>query len=622
MRIPAFRLSGTVGAFAIWAAATAATLAFVGRYGFKVPIWDEWHWFRVAAGDAPVTLQWLWSQHNEHRMFLPRLVYVALIRATGFDFQALALFNVFALSALAIALMLTVPARRGRTELADAFFPLILLHWSQAENLIWGFQLNFIISVVLAGTLLAVILRCGDSLHLHTALFFSLCTVALGLCGMYGLVYLPAAACWILFAAVRQWWCHPAGSRWKGLGIAALALAPLALVICTFVGLRRPASPPNPGVLASVSTSLEFLSGGMGRAAKEFWPLSGLVALAACAAIAWQCWRALRDRPAERLRAAGLVCFLAGTVLLALGIGWGRSCGGPGNGYQLRYATLAAPLFCLVFAVCSLYTGEPLRRRLERIFLVAACVLWAVNAYKGLQYASHMNEGLNKLSRDLRDGVPTDALALRYAEQWAYMQPESFRPVVQSFRKACVRPCRGGVYHPEEPSIRVRRLVPIASGSPIELAPLGAGADFVQKFTMEGNATLSRVDLELVRRQRNACLGRLVWRLLGDLGDQPLAEGIVDLRDVEAEPYVSIDLPAVEVRGTTQFSLVLRFAGEVPDNTFIEVPRYPRKPEPPQGTSPSGDELNCVAAARGFLYLRDAEPLTASRDAGKGSVRN
>ena len=507
--------------------------------------------------------------------------------------------------------------------MADAFFPLILLHWSQAENLIWGFQLNFIISVVLAGTLLAVILRCGDSLHLHTALFFSLCTVALGLCGMYGLVYLPAAACWILFAAVRQWWCHPAGSRWKGLGIAALALAPLALVICTFVGLRRPASPPNPGVLASVSTSLEFLSGGMGRAAKKFWPLSGLVALAACAAIAWQCWRALRDRPAERLRAAGLVCFLAGTVLLALGIGWGRSCGGPGNGYQLRYATLAAPLFCLVFAVCSLYTGEPLRRRLERIFLVAACVLWAVNAYKGLQYASHMNEGLNKLSRDLRNGVPTDALALRYAEQWAYMQPESFRPVVQSFRKACVRPCRGGVYHPEEPSIRVRRLVPIASGSPIELAPLGAGRGLCAKVHNGRQChAVSRRTWNSYRRQRNACLGRLVWRLLGDLGDQPLAEGIVDLRDVEAEPYVSIDLPAVEVRGTTQFSLVLRFAGEVPDNTFIEVPRYPRKPEPPQGTSPSGDELNCVAAARGFLYLRDAEPLTASRDAGKGSVRN
>ena len=123
MRIPAFRLSGTVGAFAIWAAATAATLAFVGRYGFKVPIWDEWHWFRVAAGDAPVTLQWLWSQHNEHRMFLPRLVYVALIRATGFDFQALALFNVFALSALAIALMLTVRAYGAAPNWPTRFFP-------------------------------------------------------------------------------------------------------------------------------------------------------------------------------------------------------------------------------------------------------------------------------------------------------------------------------------------------------------------------------------------------------------------------------------------------------------------------------------------------------------------
>ena len=549
---------------------------------------------------------------------MSRLIYLALIRSTDFNFYAVAFFNVLALSALALALMLTMRALRGRSVLADAFFPLVLLHWSQVDNLIWGFQIHFVVSVVLSCTLLAIILRCEDRLRLRTALLFSLCAMALGLCGMYGLAYLPAAACWMLIAGVRQWRCGPASSRWKGLVIAALATAPLALVGFVFVGFEKSSPFPNPGVLASLSTSLEFLSGGMGRAAKEFWPLSGAVALAVCAAVGWCCWRALRDRPTERLRAAGLLCFLAGVLLLALGIGWGRSCGGPGSGYQLRYLTLAAPLFCLAFAVCGLYTGGLLRLRLERILLVAACVLWGVNAHKGINFAFEFNDGLKKLSQDLHAGLPTDSLAVRYSEQWARMQPELFQPILQSFRRAFSGLSSGRAYQPEDLSIRVCPLVPIERGAPIDWVRLDVGGKFVERFTLDGNATLSRLDVELAERQRIACPGQLVWQLLREGQERPVAKGVVELARVEIEPYLSIDLPAIAVRGTTQYSLTLRFAGDASGHTFLAVPRYPRKPAAPHAGSPSGEEWNCVAAARGFLYLRDSDSRTASRDAGAG----
>ncbi len=204
-----------VAAWSLWAAIALASLALVMRYGLTMPTGDEWAWIPMAAGDVPVTWSWLWSQHNEHRMALPRLVYLGLGWLTGFDFRAGAIFNVAALAALAAAMMLTARKLRGSTRVYDAFFPLILLHWSQAENLVWGFQLNFVLSVSLAGTALLVMLRAGATLRLGTALVVAAILLLLGLTGMYGVAYLPALAAWLFAGAALRWSQGGPGARAK-----------------------------------------------------------------------------------------------------------------------------------------------------------------------------------------------------------------------------------------------------------------------------------------------------------------------------------------------------------------------------------------------------------------------
>ncbi len=52
----------------------AAALAFVANYGNNVPSWDDWDMNPDADGQQPVTTTWLWSQHNEHRIPVPRLI--------------------------------------------------------------------------------------------------------------------------------------------------------------------------------------------------------------------------------------------------------------------------------------------------------------------------------------------------------------------------------------------------------------------------------------------------------------------------------------------------------------------------------------------------------------------
>ena len=71
----------------VWATMLAAALLLVARFGNNVPSWDEWDMVPTLTGHQPVTAEWLWSQHNEHRVPLPRLVLLAINRLGGPDFR-------------------------------------------------------------------------------------------------------------------------------------------------------------------------------------------------------------------------------------------------------------------------------------------------------------------------------------------------------------------------------------------------------------------------------------------------------------------------------------------------------------------------------------------------------
>src|SRR5207248_1941283 len=62
--------------WAIWLLAGVMALAllfFVYRHGDNVPYFDDWRIVPVLTGHEPITLRWLWSQHNEHRMPIQKL---------------------------------------------------------------------------------------------------------------------------------------------------------------------------------------------------------------------------------------------------------------------------------------------------------------------------------------------------------------------------------------------------------------------------------------------------------------------------------------------------------------------------------------------------------------------
>src|SRR6476619_2288396 len=113
----------------LWAGMVSVVVGCIAVYGRNVPLAEDWDMVPSLVGQQPNLLEWLWAQNNEHRLPLPKAVYLALLKISGGDFRIGMLANTLLLAGLCLAMILTARRLRGgQTRLVDAFFPLVLLH--------------------------------------------------------------------------------------------------------------------------------------------------------------------------------------------------------------------------------------------------------------------------------------------------------------------------------------------------------------------------------------------------------------------------------------------------------------------------------------------------------------
>ncbi len=495
--------TGAVIAWATWAAMLAAALLFVSRFGSNVPSWDDWDMIPVLTHHQPVTWDWLWSQHNEHRVPLPRLVFLGLDRILGVDMRVTMYFDVLLMAMVAAAMMTTAARLRGRASAVDAFFPMALLSLGQAANLLWGWQLQFFASVVIACVALLAIVRVGATMSpTRAGLVVGLCALLLPLCGANGLAMVPALAAWPLALAILP-------ESWTGAKLArgnrvllAVGLLALALTAIYLVHWHRvPYHPKSQSVLQTLRTSLKALTIGLGPATRDIWPLSGLLALVAIGASALLLIHVGRERVAERARAGGLLLFLLALSSLGLALGMGR------NGFETRYVTLTLPAWCGVAFIWLLY-GKPARAGVPAALAGAALIALAGNTGFGLKYARELRGQLGGFERDLAAGVPMHDLLHRYGG-WLHPHQDVPAHYLPMMRQAGVAGYAG---LREDPSIRA---------VPLDLRPT-ATAELV--WGRDSTARVQGSDPRLVfdlPRERFVTGLRLRYRYRSDDGNLP-----------------------------------------------------------------------------------------------------
>ncbi len=281
----------------------AVALASVAIWGRNIGMAEDWSMVPAMTGNQPDLPAWLWSQNNEHRLPVQRLIYLGLLRATG-DFRSGMLFSQLLLALLAAALIWAATAARGRPRWRDALFPMALLHLGHWENLAWGWQIQFVWSVVLTGLLLAIVVMQARPLGPRAGLAAALLLLLLPISGANGIVMAVAMAPWLAAEGAVQLGAR----RWTGLGLIAAALLTFAVIGAYFIGYERPPWSPEPATLPQFRVAAEsYFAYALGPGARRVALPAATAVLAFIACGGLLAARAgLLDRT-ERLRACGLV---------------------------------------------------------------------------------------------------------------------------------------------------------------------------------------------------------------------------------------------------------------------------------------------------------------------------
>ena len=265
----------TIVVFGVWLGMSGSLMLYVATYTRNLPYNDDWELVPELTGATPITLEWLFARHNEHRFFLPRAFLLTAIYGTGLNFRAGPFLDAGILSAAALGMILTARRLRGCSRVSDAMFPLLCTNLGHYENLCYNFPTSFILVTGLACLLLMIIVRRANGFW--GGLGAAACMILMPLAGVQGLLLSFPAPVWLFLIGIKR----------RGKFGYALA-AGTVLVAAGVAFFCRPEIQPNSHASLSLSFSQSFTTAlkiiGMGSGPKVL-PISDFTEWALIAAV-------------------------------------------------------------------------------------------------------------------------------------------------------------------------------------------------------------------------------------------------------------------------------------------------------------------------------------------------
>jgi len=287
----------------------AWTLADTVRLHHPLPYGDYWyflssHLFPFLSGQLdPLEL---WSQHNDHRILFPRLVFLAdaqWFNGDGVFCVVVSWLLLLLHTALMVCLVLrAVPDRGAPRVLVSATVAACLLHGSQGINLFWAFQVQFIM------------VYWAIALSLH-----QLSRGEVGSARIVAAIVFGCIATGSMANGVLVWpllWSLAAQRRLPLRSILVLVIAGAAMLFAFFHGYKSNHSPIDG--LAEPLRVLQYLCAYLGN---PLWSLGGVpTVVAGAATLLVAAWTVIRFLPRWFLLTPAEAVLLH-VVLLVLGSG-------------------------------------------------------------------------------------------------------------------------------------------------------------------------------------------------------------------------------------------------------------------------------------------------------------
>jgi hypothetical protein len=361
----------------------ACVVAGVARYGFDAPYMDAWEFvpFLQKSYEGTLTLGDLWSQHNEHRIFVPRLIMLGLARLTHWDLR-----YELTVTVVCIALVFGVIAWQVRqTDRTLGLSPrnwalpvisLVIFSMNQWRMWLWSWQLQAALSLLAVMAAIVFLARPG-----FTTRYF----IAAILCAFVATYSFASGLAVWLAGAVLLWLTRepPRARVWIRIGIwfGAGAIA-AAGYLYHFEGGKQPF---NVGEFYQHPVLLtQYIFAYLGAPVMNL-DAGPAVALGVCGtALAVVLLVALRHRAIEWPALAPYVAMLAYVLACAAITSIGRSQYGYADATESRYIPFSNVLWVVNLVLLFLYVRAPRQtgapetgrgRRLARGMIAAIAVL-------------------------------------------------------------------------------------------------------------------------------------------------------------------------------------------------------------------------------------------------------
>ncbi|MEM6484776.1 MAG: hypothetical protein AAF662_07335 [Pseudomonadota bacterium] len=356
--------------FALWSVFSVALIVAVAVFGVDLPKADDFEYVAQLVGE-PVTFAWLIEPHNEHRILVPRLIWLGLDAVFGANFTVAMFLNAVAMSAAVLTLLLAARRRFGALTVTDAIIPLTFLGFNHWENITWAHQVQFVGGSVLACILMAVGLNNFDGRRRWVT-----ATICLLLLPWFG-------AQSVLITFPLALWCLLHSYRLNGSARTALLVSSIISLV-SVAGLvlsHRPSAGHESLKAKSLFIAIKYTLAELALSIalhSELAVLIGLVLLAVSTVVAVLALRTGAAFESSDILIAGL----AGTIAL----GFVTAAARAGNGSLVpadRYATLMAPGLIAAYLLARTLSAAGLAS--ARVFAVLAVAFAGMNIQEGIE---------------------------------------------------------------------------------------------------------------------------------------------------------------------------------------------------------------------------------------------
>ncbi len=372
--------------------------AFVGTWWVDVPYLDQWELVPLLAAWEGGTLGWadIWAQHNEHRIFFPKLLMLGLAAVSDWDVRyEMAASLVLAFTCFGLTVVLLHRAR------APWFTPLLagvlLFSPSQWGNWFLGWQVQILLMLATLLLALALLPRAPGSALAGAIAAAVVASFSFG----SGLLVWPAGA------LVLVWARPPRYRRRIGWWVAASVL----IVLAYLWGYTRVTHHLEPTLLQATLGRIGYALAYLGSPLSQQVWLATLLGAGAVAALSYATYRLNRRRHAALLALGWLG---VGAALLTA---WARAGYGMEQALSSRYVTLANLAWLGVLpALSALPALGALRVAPRNAAASLLAVLLALQALGGAYTWTLRYPAYTEARAALESGIGPDTHTILYPE--------------------------------------------------------------------------------------------------------------------------------------------------------------------------------------------------------------